>query len=132
MARQEEPKFEYDLKKDLGAEEETDYLASVREKMQREKSRGENPHWENINIDELTDQDVMLFDDFARGILGKEDLLNYWRDHQSEAEESGGKFIADSRRNLLAMILNRFIGGEGKEKHLKKYPEDRDNLPMAA
>ncbi len=132
MARPEEPEFLHNLKEDLGAETEAGYLASVREKMRQLKGKGENPHWEGINIDELTDEDVLLFDDFTKGILDKEEVAGYWRGHASEAAQSGGHFIADSRRNLLAMISNYLIGGAGKEKHLKKHPEDRDNMPMAA
>ncbi len=129
----DESLFERDNKKSLGAAKETEeYVASIRETMKKEKTLSKDPHWKNIDIDELTDEDVLLYDEFIKGILDKKEVMNYWRGCQSESEDSSRDFFTDSRRNLLAMILNKFISGESREKYLKKHPEDHKGFLTTA
>ena len=103
-----------------------EYAENVRKKIAEEKENQSDIHLSKINPDELTYQDLMIYDKFTKGNLNEEDLVPYCEDlrkhFDSQKEKLGDKFdyLSDSRANFLAMLRNKIIS-----RRLEKPPAQR-------
>lgn len=78
-----------------------------------------NPHWEDINFDEIEQDDVLLLDKFEEGKLTEKEV-----DQRIEELEKEGKDSDDSSYALSTMLKNKLIGQEGFKKN-KKHEQER-------
>jgi len=103
-----------EIKEDL-AENNKSYLDELRSEITELKEKNLDPHCKLINPQQLTDEDLMVFDKFKKGELQEGDFENYRRNLQlyfySQKEALGEQFssLKDSRSNFLAMLLNKVI-----------------------
>jgi hypothetical protein len=130
------------IDQDLGGEFSPEYLTAIREKMTVAKKIQADPHWEDIEIAELTDDDIKLWDECEKGILTPEQFVEYYQRVKAAAGEvvfkridkSGDarQLITTSRRNLLAMINHKFINSQAQDITAKKHRDRYDEFHMAA
>ena len=116
--KKEEQSFEIDSDKIA-----KEYAEKVRERLRDLKNKNADIHFESINPDELTYDDLMIADKFQKGNLSKKEFNEYRERLQSYIDlakrDNGENFnlLKDSRVNLSAWILNKMIISEFKEKH---------------
>ena len=95
----------------------------MRERLRDLKNKNADIHFESINPDELTYDDLMIADKFQKGNLSKKEFNEYRERLQSYIDltkrDNGENLnlLEDSRVNLSAWILNKMIIFEFKEKH---------------
>ena len=116
--KKEEQSFEIDSDKIA-----KEYAEKVRERLRDLKNKNADIHFESINPDELTYDDLMIADKFQKGNLSKKEFNEYRERLQSYIDltkrDNGENLnlLEDSRVNLSAWILNKMIIFEFKEKH---------------
>ncbi len=116
--KKEEQSFEIDSDKIA-----KEYAEKVRECLRDLKNKNADIHFESIDPDELTYDDLMIADKFQKGNLSKKEFNEYRERLQSYIDlakrDNGENFnlLKDSRVNLSAWILNKMIISEFKEKH---------------
>jgi len=112
------------IEQDLGGEFSPEYLMAVREKMAIAKKTQTDPHWEDIKIEELTDDDIKLWDEFEKDILMQGQFTNYYQRVKANA--------TTSQLNLFAMIRNKFIEHQARDIIAEKHGHRDDEFHLAA
>ncbi len=109
-----------------------EYAEKIREFLAEEKKNKTDIHLSKINPEELTYEDLMIYDKFIKGSLKEEELKeyrfrlqNYFNKLKEEKEKNGETYnflnIADhSRSNIMAMVWHRFECRKINEKLAKR------------
>ncbi len=104
------------------------YAEEVRNSLIEQKEKKTDIHLSKINPEELTYDDLIIYDKFAKGALEESELKEYrdrmheyFEKRKEEENKKGADFnflnIAnDSRSNFEAMIWNQFQGKKFDEK----------------
>lgn len=109
-----------------------EYAETVRDYLRGLKNQKADIHFESIDPDELTYDDLMIADKFTKNDLSEKEFKKYRERLQayidSAKEESGDKVnvLENSRVNLSAWILNKMIISKFKEKHPESHAEKID------
>jgi len=114
-----------------------EYAEKVRDSLKDQQEKGADTdlfgksgaaelHMNKIDFNDLTYDDLMIFDKFNKGDLSKEDFDSYGQrlkeyfDKQKEEKGEDFSFFEDSRSNFQAMIRNGLI----ERTDMKKHPEN--------
>lgn len=81
----------------------------------------DNPHFENIEWDELEAEDIALLDKFAHGKLAESDILE-----RTAVLDEEGRSRGDSSVDLSALLLNKLIieHTKGRERKLRENEQE--------
>lgn len=97
------------------------YAESVRETLREQKMKKADNHFENIDLDDLTDEDLIIFDKLQKGNLTEEEFNDYRKSlnpyFRQERQLKGDKYnsLKDSRSNFSAMIANKIMSKKVEE-----------------
>jgi len=109
-----------------------EYAEKIREFLAREKANKADIHLSRINPDELTNDDLMVYDKFVKGSLKEEELKeyrarlhDYFNKIKEEKEKNGETYnfldiVNNSSSNMMAMIWHQFECWKIHEKLNKK------------
>ena len=118
-----EPKRE-EIKTDINFDEVAKkYAEDLRVEIRELKDRELDLHFKNINPEELTYDDLIIFDRAKKYNLTEKDLKDYsekLRDYFKEQRKiKGDQFdmIKDTRSNFVAMIRNMLLSEEDVLRH---------------
>lgn len=105
-------KSEINSEMDVVDEIAKEYAEKVRDYLRQLKDKKENAHFDDINIDELTHDDLIIADKFRRGILSNVEFQEYCKGLKpyfdlKRKEEKDFKIFKDSRANLEGWIGNQ-------------------------
>lgn len=98
------------------------YMEELRSEILEFKNKNLDIHLSRINPDDLTVEDLIIFDKAKKYNLSKEEFKTYkekLKDYFVEQKRITGKFdpLSDSRSNFAAMITNMIISEEEVLKH---------------
>ncbi len=98
------------------------YMEKLRSEILEFKNKNLDIHLSHINPDDLTEEDLIIFDKAKKYNLSKEEFKTYkekLKDYFVEQKRITGKFdpLSDSRSNFAAMITNMIISEEEVLKH---------------
>lgn len=99
-----------------------EYMEKLRSEILEFKNKNLDIHLSHINPDDLTVEDLVIFDKAKKYNLSKEEFKTYkekLKDYFIEQKRITGKFdmFSDSRSNFAAMITNMIISEEEVLKH---------------
>lgn len=97
-------------------------IEELRSEILELKDKNLDIHLSRINPDDLTEEDLIIFDKAKKYNLSKEEFKTYkekLKDYFVEQKRITGKFdpLSDSRSNFAAMITNMIISEEEVLKH---------------
>ncbi len=101
-------------------------LDELREELKEQKEKCADSHFVKINPNELTCEDLIIYDKFKKNDLSdlefktyRECLQEYFDEQKKQKNEKKKEFniFKDSRSNFSAMILNKIIDKNYKEKY---------------
>ena len=115
-----------------------DYAKKLRDSLRTQKNAKTDNHFENINPDELTNDDLIIFDKFQKNILADNEFKKYREkldQYFTSQRQKKGKdfdFFKDSRSNFSAMILNQIINRQIQKKSSEESVGNNEKKANAA
>lgn len=103
-------------------------IADLKQQEMTKKERGEhyNPHFDEIEPNELTAGDLLMYQKLKEATLTPEEFNEYrqpfWEAQRGEKEVSAEESSSASRRNFAAWLTNQMLASPEMLKKL--YPED--------
>ena len=103
------------------------HLEELRDFLYEQKEKRKDPHFDFIDVDKLTDGDLMIFDKLKKHNLTNkefEEYRNHIKNYINEQENQKGNNFKpqdDSRSNFEAMISNKMV----EEEYFRRHPEKR-------
>ena len=88
----------------------------IRIDISEEKEKSNDPHFQNIEPDELSYDDLIVWDKYRKGVLSEKYFFDYYQKLLGGIEKTNEEIKADSRRNFAALILNKTIAEQAKRK----------------
>lgn len=102
------------------------YAENIREALRGQKTKKTDIHFEDINPDDLTNEDLIIFDKFRINALTekefnmyRENLGNYFR-LQRQIKKEKFNALKDSRSNFSAMIANKIMVKKAEEMLMER------------
>ena len=102
-----------------------EYAEKVRDYLRQLKDKKADVHFNDINIDELTHDDLIIADKFRKGILSNIEFQEYCKGLKPYfdlkiKEEKNFKIFKDSRANLEGWIGNKLMVLTAKTEKIKR------------
>ncbi|MBI5306360.1 hypothetical protein HZB04_02140 [Candidatus Wolfebacteria bacterium] len=97
------------------------YAKNLREILREQKTNKTDPHLENIDPDELTNNALIIFDKFRKNALMDKEFSEYRRNLgnyfrlQRQLKKDKFNTLKDSRSNFSAMIANKIMAKRAEE-----------------
>ena len=88
----------------------------IRMDISKEKEKSNDPHFRNIEPDDLNYDDLIVWDKYRKGGLSEKYFFDYYQKLLGGIGKTNEEIKADSRRNFAALILNKTIAEEAKRK----------------
>ena len=97
------------------------YAENLRKALREQKIKKTDPHFEDIDPNKLTNDDLIIFDKFQKNTLTDKEfseyqggLKNYFR-LQRQLKKEKFNALKDSRSNFSAMIVNKIMAKRAEE-----------------
>jgi len=91
-------------------------VEQIRMDISAEKDKSNDPHFQNIEPDKLSYDDLIVWDKYRKGVLSEKYFFDYYQKLLGGIEKTNEEIKADSRRNFAALILNKTIAEDAKRK----------------
>jgi len=88
----------------------------IRMDISAEKDKSNDPHFQNIEPDKLSYDDLIVWDKYRKGVLNEKYFFDYYQKLLGGIGKTNEEIKADSRRNFAVLILNKTIAEEAKRK----------------
>ena len=92
------------------------YGEQIRIDISKEKEKSNDPHFQNIEPEKLSYDDLIVWDKYRKGILSEKYFFDYYQKLLGGIGKTNEEIKADSRRNFAALILNKTIAEDAKRK----------------
>jgi len=93
-------------------EKEKSPLELFKEEIKEIKKKEYDPHFDDINPEELTGEDKIIYEKFKDGSMTFKDFSDYRQNIISDVERRGVEGLTDSRNNFFAWITNQISKSE--------------------
>ena len=96
--------------------------ADLREDLLQQAQNAEHdPHFELIDIDKLTDQDLDMYDLLRRGELTQDILSEYERSLRTEHETEENSAFSSPREEFAAYLRNKLIASIADQRRHQEH-----------